>query len=565
MSLITMTLRLAVLLPVLAGFTAPVAAQTGKNVKVTWKKTVVDKLFRSEGVGVADVNKDGKADIISGDVWYEAPDWKMHVLAKERRVSFKDWGDVIEKGWTPVGRPGMTGYSESFAVFPEDFNGDGWVDTIVIPFPGKVCFWYENPGKKGGDWTQRHLTNSACNETPIYVDLFGKGKKVLVMAWQPKGSKGDMGEMCYFQPGKDPTQPWERVSISGPSAPGKEVPGTRMFSHGLGHGDVNGDGRNDVLCTGGWWEQPATLDGSPWKFHPANLGPACADMYAYDVDGDGKNDVISSSAHLYGFWWYQQKSPTEFVQREFFPDPFKVAKLPKDHGLTDKELALANAINKVRGELGRAPWQVHPGLCADARLHAEGKAQKVDQLALKYVGGDRLYVQQHPIGSLDDVRPEGWEGFARGLLKNLEAKHLAPQLELGVALKDKARIVVVLGTRYRFSLPSQTHALHFIDINGDGQKDLVTGRRWWAHGPKGDAGPNDPAYIYWFEARKNKDGDTTFIPHEVDDDSGIGTAFAVEDIDGDGIPDIIVSNKRGVYVLVQVRTPVDAAPPPKNE
>src|SRR5262245_5167168 len=45
----------------------------------------------------------------------------------------------------------------------------------------------------------------------------------------------------------------------------------------------------------------------------------------------------------------------------------------------------------------------------------------------------------------------------------------------------------------------QTHAMHFVDINGDGLKDLVTGRRWWAHGPKGDAGPNDPAYIYWFE------------------------------------------------------------------
>src|SRR3712207_8679215 len=33
----------------------------------------------------------------------------------------------------------------------------------------------------------RSLTSSACNETPIYVDLFKTGKKVLVMGWNPPG------------------------------------------------------------------------------------------------------------------------------------------------------------------------------------------------------------------------------------------------------------------------------------------------------------------------------------------------------------------------------------------
>ena len=100
------------------------------------------------------------------------------------------------------------------------------------------------------------------------------------MGWQPKG-KGNEGQMAYFTPGKDPTQLWEMHPISEPSKPGKEVPGTQRFSHGLGVGDVNGDGRLDVICTGGWWEQPAKVDGmTPWTFHPVNLGPACADMYA---------------------------------------------------------------------------------------------------------------------------------------------------------------------------------------------------------------------------------------------------------------------------------------------
>src|SRR6266542_107305 len=114
--------RFVMLLVAISGLTTSIAAQDkiASNTKITWKKTVVDKLFRAEGVAVADVNKDGKKDIIVGDVWYEAPDWKMHVLAKERQVQFKEWGDVMEKGWSPVGRPGMTGYSESFGVFADD-------------------------------------------------------------------------------------------------------------------------------------------------------------------------------------------------------------------------------------------------------------------------------------------------------------------------------------------------------------------------------------------------------------------------------------------------------------
>ncbi len=560
-----MMIRIAAVVILLIAGAAPAVAQTppGKNFKVTWKKMVVDKLFRSEGVGVVDVNKDGKKDIVTGDTWYEAPDWKMHVLAKERRVEIKGWGDTLEKGWNPLN------YSRSFAVFPEDFNGDGWMDVIVIPFPGEECFWYENPGPKGGMWKQHHVTNSACNETPIYVDVFGKGKKVLVMGWQPPGSKGNMGEMCYFLPGKDPTQPWERISISGPSAPGKEIPGTQRFSHGLGHGDVNGDGRFDIICTGGWWEQPpppsppsqggaAGGGTTPWKFHPANLGPACADMNVIDLDGDGKADIISSSAHNYGMWWYQQKSGTEFIQRDLFPDPFQVTKLSKEHGLTAEELALYNAVNKLRGQQGRAPLKLNAALVAQARGSA--LSLKSPETVKSSYRGDIKWAK------LANAEAFSADAAAQQLSPNIDKQPSlkAPRLEMGVAAaKDadgKSVTVLLLGDSGKFSLPAQTHAMHFVDINGDGLKDLVTGRRWWAHGPKGDAGPNDPAYIYWFEAKKNKDGGTTFIPHEVDDNSGIGTAFAVDDINGDGLPDIIISNKRGVYILIQVRVPVDAVP-----
>src|SRR4051794_16773616 len=99
--------------PALPAGLAPGGAAAPKpgKFKITWKKTVLDKTFRSEGVAVADVNKDGKIDLLVGDVWYEAPDWKMHVIRKDRKFD-------------PVN------YSESFGCFADDFNGDGWPDLI---------------------------------------------------------------------------------------------------------------------------------------------------------------------------------------------------------------------------------------------------------------------------------------------------------------------------------------------------------------------------------------------------------------------------------------------------
>ncbi len=382
--------------------------------EITWKKTVLDKVFRSEGVAVADVNQDGKMDVINGEAWYEAPDWKMHPIRK--------LGDY---------KNGDGPYSHSFVCAADDFNGDGYPDLLVVDFPGAPCYWFENPkGDVNAMWKQHEIWHSACNETPQYADLFGDGKRELIMGFQPKDGKpdGNDGQMAWFAPGKDPTQLWEMHPISEPSQPGKPVPGTFRFSHGLGVGDVNGDGRQDVICTGGWWEQPADARTSdkPWTFHPADLGPDCADMFAYDIDGDGKADILSSSAHNYGIWAHIQKSEK---------------------------------------------------------------------------GHDPVFLKT-------DLFPK---------------------------------------------LFSESHAMKCVDINGDGLKDLVTGKRWSAHGSHGNVDPNAPAVLYWFEAKKDKDGIVTFTPHLIDDDSGVGTQFAVADVNGDGLPDIVISNKKGTFLFEQVR------------
>lgn len=367
----------------------PVAAR--KEIRFT--KFVLDREFRSEGVAVADVNQDGKPDVLAGNLWYEAPDWKPHEIAPLQKLD-------------PA-----TGWSDSFINFAADINGDGWIDQIVIGFPGKEAMWRENPGKGSAYWKRHVIWRSACNESPAFANLLGAAKPVLVFAF-------DNSQMAWFEPGQDPTAEFLCHIISQPKAPG-----TDRFSHGLGVGDINGDGRPDMITTKGFWEAPPDRAMSPWKFVPADLGPDCAQMYAYDVNGDGLVDVLSSSAHKIGVWWYEQRKGAngpEFIQ----------------HVIDDSF--------------------------------------------------------------------------------------------------------------------SQSHSLMLADINGDGLPDLVTGKRFWAHGPTGDVRPGDPAMLYWFELRHDR-GKVEWIRHEIDSDSGVGTQFTVTDMNGDKLPDIVVSNKKGVFVFLQKR------------
>jgi len=375
---------------------------------IAWRENLVDRSFRSEGVTVADVNRDGKLDVLVGELWYEAPDWVPHEIA-----TVGDYGD------------GSGSYSSAFLCFADDVNGDGWPDQIVIGTPGEAAYWYENPRAAKRHWRRHLLWPSACNETPLYVDLFGTGKRVLVMAWQPEGSE-DRGQMAWFEPGPDPQLPWLMHPISSPSSESQIVPGTQRFSHGLGVGDLNGDGRLDVLCTAGWWEQPSNVSDQPWTFHPASLGEPCANMHVADLDGDGVPDVLSSSAHNYGIWRHRGK---------------KVA-------------------------AGRLTF------------------------------------------STEAIFPD---------------------------------------------LLSQTHALLYDDLDGNGHRDLVTGKRWWAHGPAGDPGSHEPAHLYWFEAQPDAEGIVQFTPRLIHADSGVGLQFCIEDMNGDQLLDVIVSNKKGVRVFEQVR------------
>lgn len=361
---------------------------------VSFKKHVLTTDFISEGVTVGDVNKDGRIDVLAGAYWFEAPHWNRHELAKADTFSYK------------------TGYSNSFLNFAQDINQDGWIDLIRIGFPGDSAFWYENPRNRPGHWKQHYLYLSVGNESPGFYDMDGDGRPDLLCN-DSKNKK----IIWAKAPDYKTDSVWKTTIISNDS-----LLGTHKYTHGLGVGDMNGDGREDVLIKSGWWEAPADRSAPDWTFHKADFGQDCSQMFVRDLDGDGDMDVISASSHNYGIWWHEQvKSPNDTVS-----------------------------------------WKHH---------------------------------------------------------------------EISKSF-------------------SQTHAVSMLDINGDGQEDIITGKRFFAHNGK-DPGAFEPAVLVWFEFKPGKE--PTWIPHQVDDQSGVGLEIVTRDITGDKLPDIVIGNKKGVYVFERLR------------
>ena len=101
-----------------------------------------------------------------------------------------------------------------------------------------------------------------------------------------------------------------------------------------------------------------------------------------------------------------------------------------------------------------------------------------------------------------------------------------------------------------FSGVSETHGMAMADINGDGHPDLVTGKRYFAHNGN-DPGAFEPSVLYWFEYIPGRS--PKWIPHLIDSNSGVGLQVIVKDINQDGLPDIIVANKKGVFIFERVK------------
>jgi putative membrane-bound dehydrogenase-like protein len=385
------------------------------------RQQLIDVYF-SEGANFGDLNRDGKPDAIHGPYWWQGPEFKVRREIFEPKPQNRD------------------GYSTNFFTWVYDFTGDGWNDCVSVGLPGSPAVLYVNPGEgkvldEKNHWENRKVFDGVGNESPQFVNLVGDAQPELVCNFQ-----GKLGYATFDV--KKPNEPWKWHAVL-------ENVGGYPFQHGLGVGDVNGDGRQDVIYKDGWLEQPQSLDGDPiWTLHKYQFaGPGGADMFAYDVDGDGDNDIITSlAAHTYGLAWFEQVND-----------------------------------------------------------------------------GDAITFKKHLIvGDKAEDSPYG-----------------------------------VLFT--------EPHAVALFDMDGDGLKDIVTGKTYWSHhrqSPMWDAG----AVVYWFKLSRGsgvggqgsekkpstidpQPSTVDWIPYLADGESGIGRQLNIADVDGDKLPEIIAGGMVGAHVL----------------
>lgn len=379
---------------------------------LSFERIPLTETYYSEGAAAGDLNRDGHMDIVYGPYWFAGPE---HT---ERAEIYPVVAQPTER------------YADHFFAWVHDFDDDGWQDVFVVGFPGTPAFVYENPGEDGFDdhWAKHEVIDWVSNESPYFGDLLGDGRPELVCT-----RDGFFGFA---------TIDWEKPFAAWKFHPISEQIASPRFGHGLGVGDVNDDGRQDIIHAAGWFEQPE--DGAlenRWVQRDAAFTNAYggAEMHAYDVDGDGDSDIITSlAAHEFGLAWFE-KSQTE----------------------------------------------------------------------------DGYEFEQHLI--------------------------------MGATPAENRYGVVF----------SELHSVNLQDMDGDGLKDIVTGKTYWSHhrqSPLWNAG----AVVYYFRLVREDSG-IDWVPHRLDDQAGIGRQLGVFDVNQDDLPDIVVGGMKGCHVLVQNRKEVDSA------
>jgi hypothetical protein len=401
-----------------AGVVAEVTSPNFRRIQLTDR-------FYSEGISVGDINRDGHMDALSGPHAYLGPDFVRAV-------------EIYRPQVYAIANATFGGqYTDNFLNYVHDFTADGWPDYLKINFNG--AYLYVNPKTESRYWATHQVSEGGVSsETTQLGDLDGDGKPELL------GSigSGTSRIIGYWKPGADVTKQWQFVPVSDKGDWG---------GHGYGYGDLNGDGRSDVIQGSGWWEQPPVGTTGPWKFNtvPFRRGEdpflAGADMYAYDVNGDKLTDVVTSLfAHGPGLVWYEQQ----------------------------------------KGAQGPA-WKMH-------------------------------MIMDDP--HAPEASKTGWE------------------------ITDKKAAFTEL------------HAVELVDMDGDGVKDIITGKRWFSHGmeyPENDR--DDPAVIAWLKTVRKPGGAVEFVPHIINNYAGLGTQIKVADMNNDKRPDVLTAARKGAYIFLNLK------------
>ena len=227
-----------------------------------------------EACSVFDVNRDGHLDIVSGEYWHPGPDFSdSHKICDVQPVD---------------------DYFDDFADYPMDINGDGYLDIVSGAWFGQMLTWRENPKGQTTQWTVHEIARVGNIEKPCFWDIDGDGTLDIV-----PNTPGKPQRIIRPLPNaKDGGQIQFQVQT---------ISSTRT-GHGLGFGDINGDGRGDLIIQSGWFEAPEKPWEDEWTWHGELdlYESASVPILVHDVNRDGLADLIVGAGHDYGLVWWEQ-------------------------------------------------------------------------------------------------------------------------------------------------------------------------------------------------------------------------------------------------------------------
>jgi hypothetical protein len=335
--------------------------------------------------------------------------------------------------------------------------------------------------------------------------------------------------------------------------------------------DMNADENPDILSGAYWYENPGP-NGGEWKRHQyreaGTVGEFVADCgeWTIDVNHDGAPDVVTAGWQINGIWWYE--------------NPKQAGAEWKKHMITESVDTEGGAMADINGDgvpdLIFAHYN-HSGIIwidfagPEPKVHHVGGAEQDGHgTGVADIDGD---------GLADILTPNGW-------LKQVDASkndwewHPDWKMDdagfpiIGYDVNNDGKMDVIYGQGHSYGLYwleqmgegdnrhwvrraidesfSQVHALKLVDIDGDGELELLAGKRYRGHNGK-DPGSYDPLVIYYYKIDR-KSGSFSRYPVSVNGTAGAGTQFVTEDLDKDGDLDIVVAGKTGVHVLENLKT-----------
>jgi len=306
--------------------------------------------------------------------------------------------------------------------------------------------------------------------------------------------------------------------------------------------DFNEDGWRDILVIGfpgtdtSWYENPKAAE-RHWVRHRVFAQTDNESPTFVDLTGDGRPELVCITKGRYGYAAPDWRDPGR-------PWTFHPLSADNKYGNFTHGLGVGDVNGDRRLDLlEKNGWWEQPGSLLDDPVwtfHPQPLGRGGAQMHAYDVNGD----------GLNDIIT-ALEAHAFGLAWYEQYREGSTIRFREHVIMNKAPEDNPYGVKF-----SEVHAIELTDVDGDGLKDIVTGKRFWSHGRTGDPDRNDAAVIYWFKLVRSADGAVDFIPYLIDDQSGVGTQVVTSDINGDGLPDIVVGNKRGTFVHLQEKKTV---------